>query len=211
MPERAYLTIFGEGEVEVDLVSRFLIDLQICYNALVAFETFTEPARFESSINPLFRTRQLRSGYQISWNLPAVLRDQGEWGALVTPSERLILSSVNIASPGFWKFLGTLNPLEVIRKYLCDRHERRKDREYRERAEERRLHLENVALENKIIKQRIDILRETGLSKKEIAPLMNRLVYSPLSKLGDYQDKGLIDGARLDGMRFDEPNGDSEG
>ena len=31
-------------------------------------------------------------------------------------------------SPGFWEFLGSLNPLEVIRRYLNDRHERAKDR-----------------------------------------------------------------------------------
>ena len=55
-----------------------------------------------------------------------------EIASLVPRKEQLILSAVKLTSPGFREFSGTLNPLEVLRKYLNDRHERRKDHEYRE-------------------------------------------------------------------------------
>jgi hypothetical protein len=58
---------------------------------------------------------------------------------------------VQLTSPGFWDFLGKLMPLETIRQYLNDRHERAKDREYRNEAEEKRLDLENRLLEMKIV------------------------------------------------------------
>ncbi len=90
-----------------------------------------------------------------------------------------MLSAVQLNSVGFWEFLGSLNPLEVIRKHLSDRHERRKDKEYRESADERRMALENLALENKIIAERIRIAKDIGA----------------LAALDRYQDKRVIDGA----------------
>ena len=63
-----------------------------------------------------------------------------------------------------------MNPLEVVRKYLNDRHERRKDRDYRERAEERRLQLENLQTENEVLEQRIKIAKELGATENDLAP-----------------------------------------
>jgi hypothetical protein len=33
------------------------------------------------------------------------------------PAEPLIVTRVLLQSPGFWEFLGSLNPLEVLRRY----------------------------------------------------------------------------------------------
>jgi hypothetical protein len=112
-------------------------------------------------------------------------------------SERLILSSVKLASPGFWEVLGTLNPLEVTRQYLNDRHERRKDRDYRESAEKRRLELENFSRETKLISEWISIAKEAGLTPREIAAMLKALVYDPLVALDHYQDREIIDSAEI--------------
>jgi hypothetical protein len=96
-------------------------------------------------------------------------------------------------SPGYWDFLGKLNPLEVTRQYLQDRHERRKDREYREAAEKRRLDLDNTLLENKVIKERIEIAKNLGATEEDLAPLLNELVIKPVRELDRYQDRGAIE------------------
>jgi hypothetical protein len=93
--------------------------------------------------------------------------------------------------------LGALNPLEVLRKYLSDRHERRKDGEYRETAERRKLDLENLVLENRVISERIGIARALGATKRDLAPLLNELVYRPIKRLDRSQDQGVITHAEI--------------
>jgi hypothetical protein len=39
-----------------------------------------------------------------------------EVASFVPPSEQLVLSAVQLSSPGSWDFLGSLNPLEVLRQ-----------------------------------------------------------------------------------------------
>jgi hypothetical protein len=111
--------------------------------------------------------------------------------------EQLILCAVSLGSPGFWEFLGTLNPLEVIRHYLSDRHERRKDTVYRESAERRRLELENLERENAVISGRVKLLKELGATDRDLAPLLNELINTPLRKLDRYQDHEVIGAAEL--------------
>jgi hypothetical protein len=117
--------------------------------------------------------------------------------SFVPRSQHLVLNAVQVNSPGFWEFLGSLNVLEVIRKYLSDRHERRKDRAYRETAEQRRMLLENLALENDVLKERIRIARDIGATDSDLAPLLNELVYKPLAALARYQDKQIIESAEM--------------
>jgi hypothetical protein len=108
-----------------------------------------------------------------------------------------VLSAVSLTSPGFWDFVGTLNPLEVLRHYLNDRHERRKDRSYRESAEQRRLALENLSLQNKVIAERIRIAKELGATDRDLAPLLNELINKPLTALDRHQDKGIIENTEI--------------
>ncbi len=121
--------------------------------------------------------------------------------SLVRHSEQLSLAAVCIQSPGFWEFLGRLNPLEVIREYLNDRHERRNDRQYRETAEARRLKLENLDLETKILGDRIRLAKEIGAKVLDLAPLLNELVYRPLSSLDRHQDRGVIEYSEIFSLR----------
>jgi len=132
--------------------------------------------------------------------------DEGNLWAEVTPDQvpptyRLELHAVSIHSPGFWEFMGGLNPLQQLREFLKDRHERRKDREYRELAEKDRLRLDNELLQRQILEKetgilrdQIAILREIGLGDGKLQELVWSKIGIPLSRLGEHQDRGLIEG-----------------
>jgi hypothetical protein len=94
--------------------------------------------------------------------------DNKQIASLFPRSEQLVLSAVSLGSPGFWEFLGALTPLEVLRKYLNDRHERRKDRDYRESADKRARELQNAALENEVISRRIELLKVYWFSVNDL-------------------------------------------
>jgi ADP-ribose pyrophosphatase YjhB (NUDIX family) len=83
--------------------------------------------------------------------------------------------------------------IALLAKPIGGRHERRKDHEYRESAEQRRLALENLSLENRVISERIRLAKEIGATDRDLAPLLNELVFKPLVALDRYQDKGVIE------------------
>jgi hypothetical protein len=120
----------------------------------------------------------------------------------VIPGQRLVVTRIQIESPGFWEVLGSLNPLQQIREYLNDRHKRRQDKEFREAAESEKLRLENELIqrqiwekENAVLRDRILVLKEVGYSEQEIRQLIWAQVGKPLAVLGRHQDSGLIEGA----------------
>jgi hypothetical protein len=88
--------------------------------------------------------------------------------------------------------MGSLNPLEVLRQYLNDRHRRRQDRDYREAHEQQRLGLENLLLENQVLRERMEMVRELGLPDHHLTPLLNRLVYEPFQRVDVVEDRGMI-------------------
>jgi hypothetical protein len=75
--------------------------------------------------------------------------------------------------------------------------ERRKDLKYRESAERRRLELENLHLESKVISERVRIAKEIGAIDRDLAPLLNEPIDKPLVALDRYQDKGVIEHAEI--------------
>lgn len=205
MPEQTRLRVYGQGSVEVELVASYLDDLKRAYEALIFFEAtidgMTRVARdFPFSPYPFglqfgWAPTSRRTGLRLQYRAPT----HEEIAASIPRSEQLILSSVRLNSPGIWEFLGTLNPLEVIRKYLNDRHERRKDREYRESAEQRRLALDNLSLETRVISERVRLAKELGATERDLASLLNELIYKPLGCLDRYQDKDIIARAEIAG------------
>jgi hypothetical protein len=110
----------------------------------------------------------------------------------VPMQEQLVIGSIRLSSPGFLEFLGSLNPLECIRRYLQDRHERGKDARYRESAESIHMDLQNQLLTNKVIKERLAIARSVGLTDAEVAPMIQELFVRPLRKLEKHQETGLV-------------------
>jgi hypothetical protein len=203
MPQIGRLRIHGEGEVEVELVMAFLTNLKRAYDSILLFEAIVDGLDRGSRDFPFPR---YPFGFYPDWPI-ARRRGLGrlhDWpprpeevASFVPASDQLVLSAVRLASPGSWDFLGQLNPFEVLRKYLCDRHERRKDKEYRESAEKRRLALENLSLENKVISDRVKLAKELGATNRDLAPLLNELIFKPLTALDQSQDRNVITYAEL--------------
>ena len=80
---------------------------------------------------------------------------------------------------------------------MSDRHERRKDREYREDAEREKLAFENRMRELKVINEEIELADKLGLPREELAPFRSHLLHKPLERLGSIQDRGTIGSAEL--------------
>lgn len=198
MPEEpGRLTIVAERGGTIAEISQFLSDLEGAYLAVYAFEQLWPPRRFMRRFPP---EMWLEFGFPLYHLGPAgfaPLRADS-----LPPAARLTLERVRIESPGFWEFLGSLNPLQQIREYLNDRHRRRQDRDFREASEKERLQLENELIrrqiaerENAILRERIAILRDIGYTDEEIDRLIWVSVGGPLSRLGRHQDMRLIGGA----------------
>jgi hypothetical protein len=177
-------------------LSQFLVDLEAAYLCLYQLDmplTRTWPTQRDRLGRMLIQMRPL--GSVSRWPLDALTPEA------VLPEHRLVVTRVHIESPGFWEFLGSLNPLQQIREYLNDRHRRRQDRDFRELAERDRLVLENEIIqrqvwehENSVLRERISIMKELGYSDEEIRQLVWASIGKPLVQLGTHQDSRLIEG-----------------
>ena len=115
---------------------------------------------------------------------------------LILPEDQLELGVVQFESPGFWEFLGSLNPLQQLREYLNDRHGRTKDLKYRNKAEQIRLDMENERLAVQIFSEKVEALQKAGVSQDEIRRLLVPAAHS-LNSVATFQDQGLIETAEL--------------
>jgi len=111
--------------------------------------------------------------------------------SFLLPEDELQFKSIQFESPGFWEVLGSLNPLDQLRKYLQDRHERKKDTDYRNVEEQRGLEIENAIREAELFKEQVSALREAGFSNEEIRRLMLPAAHA-LNDVGERQDQGLL-------------------
>ncbi len=145
------LRIHGYGEVYVRDARQYLDALESAYSGIYVFQSIFSGEEPRIAIWP--------QPFRVPWPMPPETID-----AIVPPKHKLVLASVDIASPGAWEFLAAMNPLETIRKYLNDRHERIKDREYRNAAERRRLEAEVEAAELRNVRERIGIYRELNVA-----------------------------------------------
>lgn len=185
------LKIYALRGAQVDEIISFLNDLQNAYENLYVFNFIIEDAK-------LFSKDEIDLIHGHGKNKPLRLSPIKEVREVIMPNERLIINKVSIESPGFWEFLGSINPLQQIREYLKDRHERRKDKEWRERLEEKKMELENLSLQNKIVGERIEILKSIGYSNEGIRRVVSRHLYEPLKKLDKYQDTEMIGSAEIE-------------
>lgn len=99
-----------------------------------------------------------------------------------------------LESPGFWHFLGGLNPLETIRRYLEDRHQR-KHSDVMLPYDQRQRELELMLLENQVIRDHIEILRGLGLSDEELRAELLARPRRALRQLDPFVNGGMITGA----------------
>lgn len=179
-------------------ITAFLADMEGAYNALYSFNLtvahwYHGRRRWRRFIDPddFFSLLSIEAG----------IAPYPNYAEYVLPEYRLDLARVSIQSPGFWEFVGSLNPLQQLREYLKDRHERRKDFEYREPAEKEKLRLENELLQRVILEKEtstlrdeLAIMREVGFDDSEIKQFIWSRLGPPLSRLGRHQDTKLIEG-----------------
>ena len=165
---------------KVDDIAGVLLDLNQAYNGLyfiTAEDVFFEPPMLATLIEQLSQ-RGSRIRYMYS-------------------PHKLYLKAARFESPGWWDVVGLLNPLESIRKFMNDQHERRKDREYREEAERSRLDAELRRLHLDEVDRGADLLRKIGLPDPVIADYVVRRIAAPLDALNSPKAKGLISGVEF--------------
>ena len=159
---------------------------------------------FESLVNS---TEKPESAYIYSRRTPKFsLVAKSKVASFVLPEDKLRLHRIEFNSPGFWEFMGALNPLEVMRKWVADHHERRKDRDYRESLEAERLYLENEKLKTEVVRDQVALLRENGVPEEKIREALTQYIVEPLTRLERHQDAGMIGGARLSSVTPGEQN-----
>jgi hypothetical protein len=192
MPTRrdTILHLPGKGSVEAALLSEFLGAFSQAHNAYLTLERRVERSHRDYSYPR--RDWLFESG-------------PGYVDELVSASERVVVVSVELASPGHWDLLGIGKALDVLRQYLVDRDERKRGKKYVNREEERRLILENDerGLQNDLlrlegIERIVRIGRDNGIPEQEVQLLARRLLEPPLERLGAMQDRGVIDASRAE-------------
>lgn len=191
------LKINGERGGSIAEITGFLSDLESAYIALYAYDMQWRSMRLQR----VFPQEMLIDFAYPLW-ITGWAGSSPMSAEAVPPQARLYLEHVRIESPGFWEFVGSLNPLQQIREYLNDRHKRRQDREFREPLERERLALENELIrrqiaekDNSILSERIKMMREIGRTDDEIDRLIWSSIGGPMSRLGRHQDTRLIGGA----------------
>lgn len=161
LQRRGVLLFAGTSPVSVFLMQDFLARLDNAYAYLAYHANRVELAvRIAPEIDD--SNRRLRA-----WELR--LHDEGH--ALyqgmsyvrmlgLTNARALGINRVELNSPGFWEIIGSLNPLAQVRGYLADRHERNKDRDYRNDAEKRQLNAEARLKELEVQRAEVAVARE---------------------------------------------------
>jgi hypothetical protein len=190
MDKEAHIRVYTDRLGDIREIIRNLQVFEHAYNHLYALELIFDDAkrRYSELDEDGYSGRQKTVKTIISIRKPA---------EVVLPEDRLQISSVVIQSPGFWEFLGNINPLEVLRKYLCDRHERKKDQSYRSRQEEERGDLENERLRIQVVEEKVRVLKEIGVPEEKIRRALFEHVISPLGALDGFQDKGFVKDAEI--------------
>lgn len=203
--EYLVLRIASSNLGKVSEISKFLQDMENAYNSLYSFNYIVDVISIENARDGSIPLKRL-----ITEERP-FLTNIVDWFKVIETrnvlfhADNLVLSKVTINSPGVWEFIGSLSPLMQIREYLKDRHERRKDKAYRDYQNQIRGDLEIVEKANGIIKQRIEILKSVGYTDIELKPILINLITDPLLRLGHYQDMGIIE-APIDGDQVEESN-----
>lgn len=177
--DTAAMRLTARGDVAVRRLSALLRDVEHAYDSALLFDSLLWDHRETVIARWHALSRPALDADRVSRSVPA--------------GDRLVVRGVRLESPGFWEFLGKLNPLEVLRLYLDDRHRRRQDRAYREKAEARRLTLENQVLELAIVRERLSVAAKNGVPPEILAEAADLLLVEPLERVGRQADDGLID------------------
>jgi len=130
------------------------------------------------------------------------------------PTERVLkVNKLSLSSPGFFEFIGSLNPLQQIRDFLKDRHERKKDDLYKNNLDSKKgeveifkltkeIELLNISKEKKVIenlllredllKERIQTMKSLGYSEMEMRKILSTYIIQPLVDLHNFEEENNV-------------------
>ncbi len=140
---------------------------------------------------PYFYGLPFKTKGRSSASVELVPPERVELAGYVHPRDRLIVKGCQIASPGWLDVIGKLNPLDVLRQWAQDRHERQKDTAYRDAEDRRKRQLENDLLETELIKKRIELMKEAGVPKTVIKKMISAIVL-PMQHLQRQMNDGVM-------------------
>jgi len=213
-PSRVLVVHSNRSGFRVLRVSNFLTALEETYNGLFLLNSLLDEQTFPANVvlrdehGDIVQQRTLRS-FRRYYRLLTTPQSLRRAALVIQPKCRLQLRSVELHSPGTWKFVGDVIPIDAIRKWFRDAHERRKDKKYREAAEEESLELDNKLktaeidnrdLENElkrleIFDRKIELAKKLGATEEDLKPLLRNLLYRPLKRLEQYDD--IIDSVEV--------------
>ena len=192
-----YLKVRGSGGLTIREMQELLASVDDAYVAIAQAESAATERLVALRAARQWSRRWGPPEMMLPWVNLATTHIGRDRAAPVGPEIPLVVSRVVLRSPGFWEFLGALNPLEVTRKYLNDRHERRKDDEYRSPAEADRLALENALLGLDVLRRYRELEREyddSAAGGEMLRRYIGGAVRPSLERLGELMDRGLIEG-----------------
>ena len=209
--EKTNLRIRADRLGTVAEVRSFLIDIENVYNALYVLNQIEKGSKIARSLFFTYKKHPINSGRNDTLLATGNEVDDSERSYAIErytkqshlttkmykqvgADDHLLLIRVNVQSPGFWEFVGTLSPLTQLREYLKDRHERKKDLLFRDKHEKRKGELENANLELELFNKTMDMMIKAGNSQEEIKEGLSKFLYEPLKRLGSHQDTNLIEG-----------------
>lgn len=191
--DEGVLRLEVDGEWNVGELSAFLGQLRSAYASVRFFEHAFET---EAEYRPRFR--------HLDWPGPVLIADPMGLHRGVAPLSDVSsvlkldgeprLVSIHIASPGWVEVLAKLNPLVAILDFV--KWVKNQDLR-REKLKGELVHqnLENHLLANEVVKQRVDLLRGLGYSRKQIQEVMSEYLAKPLESLRPMAEGKIINGS----------------
>lgn len=191
MPERGLVKLDIDRGASVVEFGRFLADLEHAYLAIYSLPSLNDLRRPRRRFLIDYLDLDLLDLWPTGHRVPV--------GGPVYPDDQLAIARISIQSPGWVELIGSLNPLQQLREYLKDRHERAKDKEWRSAAERDKAYLELEILRTQAERERVgaisdfyELLERMELTEEERQRILWDRLGGPMMRLGQHQDSGLL-------------------
>jgi hypothetical protein len=166
--------------------ARALLDaMQGTYDGLTAFNTIA------GDLINAYRLQERYNPFPFPFYQPVLPTQQVPAAQVVGADQVILLQRVELSSPGFWEFLGLLNPLDQIRRYLNDRHQRKLDllnlpvQQQTAQLVNENIELQNEKLAIENLRELLAVGREAGIPTTQTTAMYRQYVSNNLRTLGD--------------------------
>ena len=186
MNKQMSIKLYGVGEISPAYAALILQRFSSAYYGILFFDQISRIDNLRT-IRKLYSVIEFNPYYEI-W------RFDDEIISMLPEhfTYPLELKGAVFQSPGFWEFIGKIDPLKHIREFLNERHDRKKDTEYRNKYEEKELDLKNKLLQLDVVRKTIAISKKAGVPDDEITKILRDNVLVPMLKLETFQDAKMI-------------------